>query len=273
MLERFQYHAFAVGAGGRIVLPFDEIIPIQASCALPETGGFGTARVGRFQFRDVFSFASATAVVAGSYNDKDQTFDALASVVIDGVNILGVVTADRIVARISSTHRDQAGAEHSITPLGSYFENLRIAGHPVKLDLATDTFSRLDTLDKVRAAYRENQDGFRGEFHQLSLIGKGDTVPDRIRKYFPWCGVPEREEILESNGLVACSLVRGIEGLGSGLTPCGHVIHVRGFGSIRLAEFKITQSARRLTMLQVDLGSTPTGNTMSGGVETNGSPW
>ncbi len=84
----------------------------------------------------------------------------------------------------------------------------------------------------------------------------------------------EGKEIPETNGIVACSLVRELEAaLALELTQRGHVIHVPGFGTIRLAELKITNSASRLTMLQVELGSTPTGNVTAGGVESNGSSW
>jgi hypothetical protein len=271
MIERFQYNASAVGAAGRIVVPFDEIIPIQASSALPETGGFGTARVERFQFRDIFSFHAATAVVSGSYT-RNRSFDTLATVSIEGLNLLGMVTADRIVARLSSSYSED-GNEHSITPVGSYFENLRIAGCPVKLRLATDTFSRFDTFDKVKEAYRENRDGFRGQFNKLTLVGQRDSVPEKIRKYLPWCSLTAGEEIPETHNIIACSLVSEMEGLGPEVKVYGHVIHVPGFGSIRLAELKITKCASRLTMLQMELGSPTTANLTTGGVETNGSPW
>ena len=56
MIERFRYHAFTSGVSGRITQPFDEIIPVQASVALPEAGGFGTASVDRFCFRGILSF-------------------------------------------------------------------------------------------------------------------------------------------------------------------------------------------------------------------------
>jgi hypothetical protein len=272
MIERFQYNASAVGAGGRIVVPFEEIIPIQASSALPETGGFGTARVERFQFRDIFSFHAASSVVSGAYNKGNKSFDTLATVSIEGLNLLGVVTADRIVARLSSTYSED-GKEHSITPVGSSFENLRIAGCPVKPRLATDTFSQHDTFDKVKVAYRENLDHFRDEFNRLSLIGRGDSVPEKIRKHLPWCGLTEGKEIPETNGVIACSLVRELEGLGPEVKEYGHIIYVPGFGSVRLAELKITKCASRVTMLQVELGSPTAGNATAGGVETNGSPW
>lgn len=271
MIERFQYHAFAVGLSGHITVPFDEIIPIQASAALPETGGFGTDCVRSFRFRNILSFSSAETVVAGSFDGKSH--DALATVTIRDLDILGMVTASRMMARIASTHPVDNPGETVITPLGSHFENLRIAGYPVEVDLAVDTFNKFDTAGKVRAAYRENKDRFREEFGRLTLIGRGDEIPERIRCWFPWRHAAETEEIPENNGIIACSLVREIRGLGSELRPYGHVIHVPGFGTVRLAEFKITQSARRITMLQVDLGSTPKGRISGGGAEGNGSPW
>lgn len=272
MIERFRYHAFTTGVSGRITHPFDEIIPIQASLALPETGGFGTACADRFDFHGILKFESAQAVVAGSFSPTNRSFDAVATVTVTGLNILGMVTADRIVARIASSHAEDPERGHSITPLGSYFENLRIAGHRVELDLATGTFTRLDTHAKVVDAYREDQDGFRDEFDKLTLTGR-DDVPALLRKYFPNAGAGGSRSIEQAHGVIACSLVREIGGLPGELRPVGHVIHVRDFGTIRLAEFKITSSERSITMLQVDLGSSPAGSGQIGGAAGNGSGW
>ena len=115
MIERFRYHAFTTGVSGRITHPFDEIIPVQASLALPETGGFGTVRVDRFDFRGILSFESAQALVAGSFTPRTQSFDSVATVTVTGLNILGMVTADRIVARIASSHPPDPERGHSIT--------------------------------------------------------------------------------------------------------------------------------------------------------------
>jgi hypothetical protein len=272
MIERFRYHAFTTGVSGRITHPFDEIIPVQASLALPETGGFGTVRVDRFDFRGILSFESAQALVAGCFTPRTQSFDSVATVTVTGLNILGMVTADRIVARIASSHPQDPERGHSITPLGCYFENLRIAGYSVELDLATGTFTRLDTHAKVCAAYKENQDGFREEFDKLTLTGR-DNIPDLLRQYFPYAGKKGPRPIEESNGVIACTLVRGIRGLPPELAPVGHVIRLRDFGSIRLAEFKITGTERSIMMLQVDLGCAPTGGGGIGGASGNGSGW
>lgn len=285
MFDRFIYHAFAIGVSGRITAPFDEIIPVQASTALPEAGGFGTSRVDRFEFRNILSFTGARAVVAGSQspaandtkqdgqpaqNTKGASRDAAATVIVEGLNVLGVVTADRIVARIASSHPVDPAQPSSITPIGSYFENLRIAGYPVKLDLAVDRFAEFATAQSVRNAFKNNTNKFRDEFKQMTLIGQGAQIPQGLHKYFPWSNWGSDDTIPETNGIIACSLVRKIEGLGRELTVCGNAIAVNGFGTIRLAELKITNSARRITMLRIDLGSMPIGSMDMCGAEGNG---
>ena len=44
MPGRFRFRGSAIGAGGHITVPFNEIIELQAASALPEIGGHGTAR-------------------------------------------------------------------------------------------------------------------------------------------------------------------------------------------------------------------------------------
>lgn len=271
-MERFNYHASAFGLAAHIEEPFDEVLPARASVVLPQSGGFGNAHVGHFRFRDILSAGSVTAVVAGSFSKKDHTYDSLATVTIEDLDILGVVTAGRIVARMVAIHPEDGGPP-SITPLGSHFEDLRVAGYRVDVDLATDTFTRLDTAEKVRQAYRDDEGGFREEFNALSLLGKSQQLPARLHSYFPWRAEQPAESIPERNGEIRCGLVREIDGLGPDIVWHGHTIHIRGFGVIRLAEFSITDSLRRLTMIQVDLGSTPQGHVSGGGVEGNGSGW
>lgn len=272
MIQRFQYHALAIGFGGEIIQPFREIIPVQASLALPERGGFGSSRVNCFNFRDIISFTSAYSVVAGSYSEGQRTWDTLATSVIEGLDILGVVTAQRIVARIACSYPADGG-EPSITPAGSGFEGLRIAGREPRVDLAVDTFARLSTDNSVRDAYRGNKDGFRDEFRAMAPANRGDKVPERLRAYFPAVEGASADEIPERNGVVECSLVRGISEVGRELSCFGHAIHVKGFGVIRLAEFRVSKFLRRITMLQVDLGSTPVANFSHGTAEGNGTGW
>ena len=64
-------------------------------------------------------------------------FSTITTAVVEDLNVLDVVTADRVVAQISTEHPLVGYVPH-ITFLGTRFENLRIAGHKVELDLDPD---------------------------------------------------------------------------------------------------------------------------------------
>lgn len=170
MKLRFLYHAEAVGATGSITLPFQETMEIQAASALPLNGGHGSARVENFHHRNIFSFRSAESQVVGSYSAKDKAHGTLSTVTVEGLNILDVVTCDRLVARLTSKHSDDGG-EASFIPLGSRFENLRIAGHKIDVDLATDLFTDLSSWSKLANGYAQDTK-IRSEVAKLSLLKK-----------------------------------------------------------------------------------------------------
>lgn len=272
-MDRFRYHASAAGLDVHIHEPIDVALPTVAKVDLEPGGGFFTSPpVKNVQFNNIVFAESVAAVVSGSFDTRSRTFDELASVVIEKFNVLGIVTADRIVARLAAVHPENGGAP-SISPLGSHFDNLRIAGRPVEVDLATDTFTRFDTAAKVRQAYRDDQEGFRAEFAGLSLLGKLKEIPERLHSYFPWRDKDPEDAIPEREGEIHCGLVRRIQGLGPEIAWHGHTIYVPGFGVVRLAELSIVESLRSLTMLRIDLGSTPTGGVAAGHVRSNGSGW
>ncbi|HTQ54286.1 MAG TPA: choice-of-anchor P family protein [Bryobacteraceae bacterium] len=265
MGEAYRYHASTTGVWGHITEPFNEIIPVQASLSLPGTGGFATARVERFDFHGIVQFESLEALVSGSRGKG--SYDSTATVTITGLNILNLVTADRVVARIAAENPEDRNKPPFITPLGSYFQNLRIAGCPVDLKLDTGKFHGLDTdrsTDEARQKNKSLQQAFAG-------LAEGRAhVKDYLRKCFGWL----EAEAEQPRGVTTCSLVSRIEEsekLPEEMRPIGHVIPVRGFGFIRLAEFRITDTTRTITMLQVDLGSSPSGSTSTGGASGGGS--
>jgi hypothetical protein len=82
----------------RAAAPFQEIIDIQAAVALPEIGGYGTARSTNFRYREILHFDVAHSAVTGSNsNGKGNGFvhNTLIKATVEGCNITGMVTADR----------------------------------------------------------------------------------------------------------------------------------------------------------------------------------
>jgi hypothetical protein len=253
MKTKFLYHAEAVGASGYLTLPFQEQIEIQASAALPTNGGHGTARSENFNHRNVLSFHSALSTVTGSYSARDKAHGTVTSVVVEGVSVLGVVTCDRIVLRLTSKH-DDGGGEPSFMIHGSHFDNLKIAGHPINAELATDLFSEYSTWSKLSQAHAHNEK-FRGEMKGLTLLQREDN------------------SLPESKGIVGVTLARNLDKLPGGLTRNGHGIYVPHFGTVYLGEFFISRESRRLMMLHVDLGCAFEGCGGVGSGQGGGLPW
>ena len=140
----FFYHAHGTAISGAMARPVNYVLDTVASIALPITGGAVLANAGNTvhshpQLGSVLSYRSASTQLAGSLNEADGSHNTLVTVSVEGLNLLDTVTADRIVLKLSSKHRGSEEEGH-IIPLGSSFENLRIAGHPVEIELITSCF-------------------------------------------------------------------------------------------------------------------------------------
>ena len=91
-----------------------------------------------YRFEGLFSYSAAHTQVSGHRSKKiDGAFVTLATSVVENLNVLNVVTADKVVAQISTTHLPNQYSP-KITFLGTHFENLRIANHKVKPALKLD---------------------------------------------------------------------------------------------------------------------------------------
>ena len=89
-------------------------------------------RLDRYGVKDVFSFGAAHTEVKGS-EGPDGHFNTVAVVTIEDLNVLDILKADLITARLVGLHCEPDFGEcpHPwILPLGSTIRNLRIAGQP-----------------------------------------------------------------------------------------------------------------------------------------------
>jgi hypothetical protein len=247
----FHYHAHAHAFAGKFTRPFVENIHVQAASSLPTTGGHGSARVDNFKFHEFISFKAGYTHVSGGYQEGDQTNNTLVTSVLEGLNMLDVLTADRIVCRMYSKHRAGQPEAH-VTMHSSKFENLAICGHPVKIELDFGLFDGIQTYDDALNAYSANA-AFRNVASDPFNTGHAMPQPG-------------------PTGAFLCSLVKGgqIDLQVPDVTVSGHSIYVPGFGTAYFAETFITHGTRTLTMLRFELGSTTGGSGSGGGGSTNG---
>jgi hypothetical protein len=270
----FLYHAHGTALGGTITQPFKAEIESHAATSLPIVGGFASAKMESYRLRDLVSYRSAHTYVSGIQTD-DGTH-TVASCTIEGLNILDVITADAIVGRLSSKHGESGQPE--IITLGSTFVNLKIAGHPVQVDLENDLFTAHPTYEKLvghfdpqgkpAKAKAKSPAKFRYTWGQTNeqpspQLDKGMLIPTGADSHL-------------ANGILHTSLVKQVRPVGSNNSaeelPYAYAIQIPHVGRIYLGEVFVSADTKRLTMLRVELGS-PVVGTIAAAAPVGGGGW
>jgi len=263
----FLYHGNAVGLGGSLVRPFTQVLESQASATLPIVGGYASARTAGYRIPELLSFTEARTSVAG--NESDEAYNTAISSTVEGLKVLEVITADAIVGRLSLKHvKDDS--EPQIITTGSTFQNLRIGGFPVEVEInpMLDEYAKYSTV--------KDQFGKNNDFKQ-SLLGEFVSAPQkaghpRMARVRERLAMPEQPsaDFPEAKGMVRCSIVKSVQCDAPGVVTCGHVLHVPDFGYIVLGELFLSPHGRRLTMMRLHLGSPVQGDLAVAGGEGNG---
>ncbi|HET9283511.1 MAG TPA: hypothetical protein VFR24_16265 [Candidatus Angelobacter sp.] len=279
---QYLYHALAYGLAAEVDRPTRHSIPTQAATALAASGGRGCHRVQDYKFDRFISLKEAYVEVGGSYDEDQKMHTSYALSVIEGVNIADVLTADRVVSRMSVYAPDDHKEEISFDITGSHFDNLRIAGHKVEVKLATQVFHNHDTYSKVAKAHQ-------AATSDPWLLGsklekyKDDELKDLEDKYCALNGISvlvkewqnkDKENRPADRGSYLFSPANDFDlekQIGSSeLLGYGSIICIPKFGVIRLAELTVHHHIRSLTMFRVQMCSTGSGTTDGGGTTSGG---
>lgn len=260
----FWFRGNAVALGGQLVSPVCETLDAQGSSVLPPTGGFASASVDRFNFKNIVSFERASSTVAGRVSEHDgrKTYDTQVTVAIEGLNVLDMVTADRVVARLTSTHPHESN-DPEMLPIGSYFENLRIAGIPIEARPHVELLraGRYIEVSKVCAESFPGAPDERESPKTPSVSPMPDWKPGAPSPVF------DDRFLLAPLFDAGDEKVRSTVGAAAG-DPRG--IHVPGFGTIYIGEYLISRFSRRLTMLRIELGCPVKGTIVAASEEIDG---
>jgi hypothetical protein len=217
-----KFHAAGTAFSASFKRPVAYEVPTQAAVYLPTIGGHGYSNVENFDAPRLVKFGSASSHVSGSF-ENPTTAASEVTTSISGLNILNMIKADRITARLSSEHK--LNEEAHILALGSFFENLHIGGYEFKIKLRHEIFINNKThaeLVKNVASPKEN--------------GKIAAAQDKVKL----CTLVEE-------------IVTDFPGL-SGDDKKKHVIKIPQFGTITFAEVLCWPGTKILTMLRFDLG-------------------
>jgi hypothetical protein len=254
----FHYHANAHVLSGQLTRPIQHLIEVQAATSLPTIGGHGKAYVDDFRLEHFVYLKRGYSHVSGSTQDVDgkMHYTTLVTAIAEGVNILDVVTADRIVGRFASNFSfDEGHTEPQFTLVGSRFENLRIAGCKTEVEFDVELFEKIPTYEAARNEFKKNP-----EFKKMveDPFAEGEKLPEP-----------------KECGTILCSAInlKKLETSCPGVVRRGYCFLIPKFGKLCLGEIIIRHGHRILTMMRFELGSPVSGK---GGVvqfQSNGIPW
>jgi hypothetical protein len=262
------YHADASAIGGRIQRPFEQIVPVQAPLSLPAVGGQASARSERFRFQGLISLEVAETQVSGSFDERSGSWSTQVSSAIENLNILNIVTADRIVAQISTDH-PASGYTPRVSFAGTQFVNLRIGGYKV------DPIFNLDFCDQGEGGHYPTRPCIQNsaflkavddQYYSMRPVDPQKNVtPDWLQQLYP---VPQ-SVLAKERGMVLCSLVQRIQGE-CPWKPFGHIFAIPEFGKVFLGELLLDHDSFHLIMIRLELGCPVQGGLVIGDTRTNG---
>jgi hypothetical protein len=248
----YLYNAHGHAFSGQITRPIHQIVEVQAGASLATIGGHGSSRVDNFRFQQFASFKTGHTTVSGSQDETDGSHTTLVTSVVEGLNVLDVVTADRLVTRIASNHKADE-PESRITVFGSRIENLTIAGCKIPVEFDDDLFLKLDTFEALRKEFDSNA-GFR-------KMAGDPFQPGQTPK------------TIKAHGVLLCSLVKDMKAACPGVKRFGHAFEIPEFGRVFVGEMVAQHGKRMVTMLRFDLGCPVQGMFAASQGIGNGTTW
>jgi hypothetical protein len=255
------FHAEANSLGGFIEQPIKKVIPAQASASLPSVGGHVTNSTEAFNFEGIVSCSAAFTRVSGRHLETDGTPSTMVTSVVEGFNLLEIVTADRIVAQVSIEH--PVDGDPVVTFTGSRFEGLKIGGQDASLTLNSSlldsgagtgpiTWSLFQKTGRLQAAKLGKSAQSGGAAYQW--------VVDRYSWIAP----------AKAPGSILCSLVDGVGSAVPGKS-FGHVMDIPSFGKVIFGEVFAFPASVHLSMIRAELGSPTSGGLNFASAHVNGS--
>jgi hypothetical protein len=256
--ERYHvYHAEAHVLSGHLEHPVKQPIGPHGRVVLEKTRREGhiTESVGETTLEGLVSFKTGHTRVSGSQlkNKRDlwgndhSGWVTLSTSVIEGLNVFEVITADRMVAQVSTEHALTDGHIPKVTFLGTRFENLRVGGYPVQVEL---DFGICGNRPEGDRPYLQDNGFLDRVQHQLDSIVDAKGLPESLEKKY--AAQVEHIDILrqsangrakgERNGYpsLQCSLVKSIGPIPiPGVFTFGNVIFIPDFGTVSLAEVEV----------------------------------
>jgi hypothetical protein len=269
-----EYHAEAFLLSGKIEHPIEQPIEQYGRVILNHTRreSLITQSVGETNVEGLISFKRGQTRVAGThvqqkkdiYGNDHAGWTTLSTAAMEGYNILDIITVDRVVAQLTTEHPLTNDPAHPIAHvprvnfIGTRFENLRIAGYPVEVELDLGFCGPKPQGDRPYLLDNGFLDRVKG---QIDEIIDSDDFPESLEEDY-------RQEIASISDLrkrakdrknddgrnkagasggasgyptLRCSLVKKIKLKDKipGVTTFGNAIFIQDYGTVYLAEVEV----------------------------------
>jgi len=294
-----QYHAEAHSLSGYLHHPVYQRINEKANVSLKDyRDGHVQERENTFTLEGLVSFTAGRSRVSGNRSLKNKGWITLSTSIVEGFNVLEVITADRVVSQVSTEHAYRDGHVPSVTFLGSQFLNLRLGGFLLE---PTFDFGICEDKPDGETPYVKHLGFLSGIRDQIASVAQGDlpmelrdTYSNRLKVVDGLIKAAEDAKEREGrsyNGnretgadqiVVTCSLIRKIDVDDipiPGLRTAGNVLFIPEFGSVALGELEVTalrgsdgkyDNYFNLKMLNMKLGCVGDGAVTAASTTTNG---
>lgn len=285
------YHGEAHVLSGHLHRPVEQRIEKHAEVILkhPKEGHL-TRFTEDVNIEGLVSFRSGRTRVSGSRTLKNDPENhglvTIATSVMEGLNVFDVISAERIVAQVSTDYpldNGRGGLAYypHVTFLGSQFDHLRVNGGLLTLKLNLGIIGERSKDDKSYLS----EEGFRERVRrQTERIANAKVLPEDLQGEFG-----NRLQALDQpkggrERKVTFSIVESIDNLDAipipGVRAIGHVLFLPHFGTVSLGEVKVSEVYNKnsdrpsnyfeLTMLQIHMGCVGTGTVTGAVAAANG---
>lgn len=310
-IERYHvYHGKAEILSGELEHPVKQELEKFGHVELDHTRreSLLTNSVGPTNIQGLISFKSGHTRVAGTqvmqktdiFGNDHSGWVTLSTATIEGYNVVDTVTADRVVAQISTEHALVHGHVPKVHFIGTRFEGLRIGGFEVPVELDLGFCGSKPDEDRP---YLEDGDFLDKVERQFEGVRDTKGVPDGVKKKYKAeieyiDNLRKRAKARakdDRNGYpkLRCSLIKTIGEIPiPGVKTFGNVIFIPNFGTVALATLEVGMRADQsdfrhrqgdrpqtpsepsnyftLNMFEMNLGCPVGGKTKGPGVSGNG---
>ncbi len=216
---------------------------------------------------------------------KNNGWVTLSTSIVEGLNVLEIVTADRVVSQVSTDHAYSNGHVPHVTFLGTQFANFKIGGFPANPTLNLGICGELPANGK---SYLQDGTFLKAVKAQTEAIASAKGLPQELKEQYEGklaylarlidtCNADDKV----GHEPITCSLVQSIPAIPiPGIQIFGHILVIPEFGSVALGEIEVGEKKYEdeerpspyfeLTLVKMKMGCVAEGTASAATASANG---